>query len=302
MPDRPTARSPARPHSSQLASATAPRPACLRARCLEALLVRDADAKAAAARALDPGDALDTEAIYAEPPGIPGRPDRPPLVPVEGLPRRSVRSLEGRAALLHALAHIELNAIDLALDIAWRFPGQPAAFYRDWVRVATEEALHFQLLHAHLRSLGWRYGDFPAHHSLWEMAERTRDDLLARLALVPRTLEARGLDASPAVKAKLVGAGDAKAGEILDLILHDEIGHVAVGNRWYRAACAARGLDPLHTAEALARQHRAPRMRGPFNLEARRAAGFDERELAALDAPVHAPDEAVSAPSAMPTR
>jgi uncharacterized ferritin-like protein (DUF455 family) len=189
---------------------------------------------------------------------------------------------EGRAALIHALAHIELNAIDLGLDVVWRFSGMPDPFYRQWVQVAREEALHFNLLRDHLRGLGYEYGDFPAHNALWEMAEKTKGDILARLALVPRTLEARGLDASPPIRAKLVGAGDRRAGEILDIILRDEIGHVAVGNRWYRWVCQERGLDPIATYDDLAEKYKAPRPRGPFNLEARRAAGFDEAELRRL--------------------
>jgi uncharacterized ferritin-like protein (DUF455 family) len=218
----------------------------------------------------------------AEPAGIPGRPELPALVLHTKLKPRSAQSSEGRAALLHALAHIELNAIDLALDICWRFAGLPEAFYRQWLQVAREEALHFELLRDHLATLGFRYGDFDAHDGLWQMAERTRHDLLARLALVPRTLEARGLDASPAVKAKLLAAGDTRGGEILDLILRDEIGHVSVGNHWYRWLCTQRALDPLATYAELALRHGAPRPRGPFNLDARRAAGFDEAELAAL--------------------
>ena len=193
-----------------------------------------------------------------------------------------MRTAEGRAALIHALAHIELNAIDLALDIVWRFAGMPDLFYQQWLGVAKEEALHFQLLRDHLQSLGFEYGAFPAHNALWEMAEKTKHDLLARLALVPRTLEARGLDASPPIKAKLVGAGDLRAGAILDIILRDEIGHVAVGNHWFRMLCSQRGLDPVATYAELAEQHHAPRPRGPFNLDARRAAGFDEAEIAAL--------------------
>lgn len=193
-----------------------------------------------------------------------------------------MRTAQGRAALLHALAHIELNAIDLAADAIWRFPGMPGLFYRQWASVAQEEALHFQLLRDHLRALGFDYGSFPAHNGLWEMAQKTKGDILARIALVPRTLEARGLDASPPIKAKLVGAGDLEAGRILDIILRDEIGHVAVGNHWYRLLCAQRGLDPIATYRDLAERYGAPRPRGPFNLEARRAAGFDEDELAAL--------------------
>ncbi len=184
--------------------------------------------------------------------------------------------------MIHSLVHIELNAVDLALDVCWRFAGMPEAFYRQWLQVAREEALHFELLRDHLRSIGHAYGDFAAHDGLWQMAQRTRHDLLARIALVPRTLEARGLDASPAVKAKLLAAGDRRGGEILDIILRDEIGHVALGNRWFRWLCEQRGLAPLATYAALAQQHEAPRLRGPFNLEARRAAGFDEAELQAL--------------------
>jgi uncharacterized ferritin-like protein (DUF455 family) len=191
-------------------------------------------------------------------------------------------TVAGRAALIHSIAHIEFNAIDLALDVVWRFAGMPDGFYRDWIGVAAEEAAHFTLLRDHLQGLGYDYGAFAAHNALWEMARRTQGDILARLGLVPRTLEARGLDASPAVKRKLVGAGDLRAGEILDRILADEIGHVATGNRWYRWVCAERGLDPLATYAALAQRHDAPRLRGPFNIDARRRAGFDDAEIEAL--------------------
>jgi uncharacterized ferritin-like protein (DUF455 family) len=160
----------------------------------------------------------------------------------------------------------------------------PDAYYADWLRVAAEEALHFFLLAAHLEQLGFRYGDFPAHNSLWDMAEKTADDVLARIALVPRTLEARGLDASPPVRAKLAQAGDDAAAAILDIILRDEIGHVAVGNRWFAWLCARRGLEPIATYAELAERYKAPALRGPFNLEARRAAGFSEAELQALTA------------------
>lgn len=204
-------------------------------------------------------------------------------MPHTQLKTRSVNTVLGRATLIHALAHIELNAIDLALDVVWRFDGMPDQFYRDWVGVAKEEALHFELLRDHLRSMGHDYGDFPAHNALWEMAEKTKHDVLARIALVPRTLETRGLDASPPIKAKLVAAGDSRAGEILDIILRDEIGHVALGNHWYRWLCRERGMDPLATYARLAAQYGAPRPRGPFNFEARRAAGFTEEELACLD-------------------
>lgn len=254
----------------------------LRTNALKVLLEPDPDAKASLARELDARAEVGTGDVIAEPPGIPGRPARPQLLAHTEMKRRSMRTLEGRAALIHALAHIELNAIDLAADLVWRFAGMPDLFYRQWAQVAREEALHFQLLRDHLQSMGFGYGCFPAHGALWEMAERTRDDILARIALVPRTLEARGLDASPPIKAKLVAAGDLKAGDILDVILRDEIGHVAVGNHWYRVLCEQRSLDPVATYAELAQRYRAPRPRGPFNLDARRAAGFTDDELAAL--------------------
>lgn len=234
------------------------------------------------ALALDATLEVGAEMAMTEVDGMPGRPVRPELVEHVQVAQRSLRTVEGRAALIHSIAHIELNAIDLALDIVWRFAGMPDAFYRDWIRIAKEEAQHFTLLREHLLGLGFDYGDFQAHNALWAMAMRTRHDLLARVALVPRTLEARGLDASPAVKRKLVGAGDARAGEILDVILRDEIGHVAAGNHWYRWLCEQRGLDPVAHYEDLVQRHEAPRPRAPFNLEARRAAGFSEAELQAL--------------------
>ena len=212
---------------------------------------------------------------------LPGRP-LVELVPPAGLRLRSVHTLEGRAALIHALAHIEFNAINLALDVVWRFRQMPDAFYRQWIGVAIEEAAHFQMLDAHLNTLGFKYGDFPAHDGLWEMAERTKDDVLARLALVPRTLEARGLDASPAVRHKLASGGDPQAAAIVDIILREEIGHVAIGNFWYRWLCAERGLEPVQTYADLAMQYRAPTLKGPFNIEARLAAGFEPAEIAAL--------------------
>ncbi len=254
----------------------------LRMLALALLAVTDPAQKAAGVRALDLRGAVDACVGLEEPPGLPGRPVRPVLVPPGQVRPRPVNTLQGRATLLHALAHIEFNAINLALDIAWRFPGLPDAFYRDWLRVAQEEALHFTLLREHLRTLGHDYGDFPGHDALWEMAAKTRGDVLARVALVPRTLETRGLDASPPIKAKLVAVGDHRAGEILDVILRDEIGHVALGNRWYRHLCKERGLDPVATYAALAETHRAPRPKGPFNVEARRAAGFTELEIEAL--------------------
>ena len=254
----------------------------LRHRALQALLISDPNEKAIEVRLLDADSLVDAGEKIADRAGIPGRNSKPQLVPHAELKHRSMATPAGRAALIHALAHIEANAVNLALDITWRFPGMPDAFYRDWVGVAKEEALHFTLLRDHLREMGHEYGDFPAHDSLWEMAEKTKHDVLARVALVPRTLETRGLDASPPIKAKLVKSGDHRAGEILDIILRDEIGHVALGNRWYRWLCGQRGLDPLTAYAELAERYGAPRPRGPFNLDARRAAGFTEDELAAI--------------------
>uniref|UniRef100_UPI000E64E0C3 ferritin-like domain-containing protein n=1 Tax=Azohydromonas sediminis TaxID=2259674 RepID=UPI000E64E0C3 len=214
--------------------------------------------------------------------GVPGRPPRPALVAPARVPQRSVHTAAGRAALLHAIAHIEFNAINLALDAVWRFAGLPPDFYRHWLRVAAEEAHHFTLLAEHLATLGHAYGDFDAHDGLWAMAEKTKGDFTARMALVPRTLEARGLDATPAIQRKLARAGDARAVEILAVILRDEVGHVAIGNRWYRWACARDGLDPLAHYAALVERYAAPRLKPPFNVEARRAAGFDDDEIAAL--------------------
>jgi len=256
-----------------------------RQRALEVLCLADPGQKAVQARALFDAltlEAIDPHASFEAPPGLPGRPARPRLVPPKEVPARSPFTPEGRAALLHAIAHIEFNAINLALDVAWRFPDMPREFYRDWLRVASEEALHFGLLRDHLRSLGHDYGDFDAHDGLWSMAERTARDVVARMALVPRLLEARGLDATPPLQAKFARAGDQRAVEILGVILRDEVGHVAIGNRWYRWLCERDGLDAEAFYPQLARRYAAPRLRPPFNLEARRAAGFSEQEIDAL--------------------
>lgn len=257
---------------------------CMRAQALAALAATAWPEKLAAVRAIADNAELDCGRVFAPLDGLPGRPLLPELVAPSEVRQRSMATLEGRAALLHALAHIEFNAVNLALDIIWRFAGMPQAFYRDWLRVAREEAYHFDLLRQRLAALGHAYGDFPAHNGLWDMAERTREDLLARLALVPRTLEARGLDASPMIRNKLAGAGDSDSAAIVDIILRDEIGHVAIGNHWYKQQCALAGKEPVACYAELARRYGAPRLRGPFNLEARRAAGFDDAELAALQA------------------
>ena len=221
----------------------------------------------------------------AAPLGLPGCPAKPVLHLHLDVPRRSPFTAEGLAALLHAVTHIEFNAINLALDALWRFDGMPRAYYLDWLKVAAEEAQHFSLLRGLLQRMGYDYGDFAGHTGLWDMTQKTEGDVLARMALVPRTLEARGLDATPPMQAKLrkVGTPDAlRAVEILDIILRDEIGHVAIGNHWYRHLCSQRGLEPVATYAVLARQYAAPRLKGPLNLEARREAGFDDTELALL--------------------
>ena len=264
-----------------------PQPEELRQAALFWLAEQDTVRKAAGARFLAQtwlaGEiSLDAAVLLTAQRPIPGQPAKPELVPPLQVKRRAMNTAEGRAVLIHALAHIEFNAINLALDAIWRFPYMPREYYADWLLVASEEALHFSLLSGHLQNQGYAYGDFPAHNSLWEMVEKTEGDVLARMALVPRTMEARGLDASPPLRAKLAQAGDMAAAEILDIILRDEIGHVAIGNRWYGWLCEQRGLEPVATYARLAAEYQAPTMRGPFNLEARRAAGFSEAELAAL--------------------
>jgi uncharacterized ferritin-like protein (DUF455 family) len=267
-----------------------PAPAELRQLALQTLLLPDPQQKVALAlyiRAQAATFLIASSADLKAPTGLPGCPARPPLRSHLDVPRRSPFTPQGLAALLHAVTHIEFNAINLALDAIWRFPGMPRAYYLDWLQVAAEEARHFSLLRAHLQTMGHDYGDFPAHTGLWDMARKTGDDVLARMALVPRTLEARGLDATPPMQARLrqVGTPAAlRAVDILDIILRDEIGHVAIGNRWYRHLCAQRGLDPIATYAVLAQQYGAPRLKGPLNLAARRAAGFDDAELALLSA------------------
>lgn len=255
----------------------------LRSQALKALLVQDPVGKLAAVRAIAHGLPVGADEHLDEPAGVPGRPQGLCFVSPQQVPKRSVRTVQGRAALLHSLAHIEFNAINLALDVLWRYPGLPDSFYAGWLQVAVEEALHFELLSNHLQTLGVCYGDLPVHDGLWEMAERTRFDLLARLALVPRTLEARGLDACPLVHRKLLDAGDEKAAAIIALILRDEVGHVALGNYWYRKVCQEQGLPDFDTYGQLAQRYRAPCLRGPFNRQARLEAGFTVEEIDELE-------------------
>jgi len=213
----------------------------------------------------------------------PGRPRRPVLVAPRELPRRGINTPGGRAALVHAVAHIEFNAINLAWDAVYRFRDMPRQYYDDWVRVAEEEAYHFSLLRERLRDLGYDYGDFAAHNGLWAMAEETAHDVLVRMALVPRVLEARGLDVTPGMIARLRRAGDEETVALLEIILRDEIGHVEIGSRWFRWLCGKRAMAPESTFRDLIGRYMKGQLKGPFHRDARLQAGFSEDELAALE-------------------
>jgi uncharacterized ferritin-like protein (DUF455 family) len=230
-------------------------------------------------------------------PHQPGRPLCPALLEPKEVPRRSPYTPEGHAALMHSIAHIEFNAINLALDAVWRFVGMPDRYYLDWVRVAAEEAKHFQLLHEHLQACGYHYGYFGAHDGLWTMCDNTRHDIVARMALVPRTLEARGLDATPLIQSKLLKVGTANALQakaILDVILEEEVGHVATGNHWYHWLCQRDGLEPGAFYAHAALRYAAPRPKPPFNLPARKRAGFTDAEMVALQSQCEAPRTAAA--------
>lgn len=216
-------------------------------------------------------------------PGLqPGRPERPELIHPARLPRRRLGSREGRIALIHAVAHIEFNAINLALDAALRFDGLPPEYYRDWISVAIDEARHHRMLVGRLAELGAAYGDLPAHDGLWEMAQKTAHDPLLRMALVPRVLEARGLDVTPGMIQRLRQVGDEQTVACLDIILEEEVRHVAIGSRWFTHLCRLRDLEPGSTFLALLDEHMPARGGGPLNRPARLAAGFSREELARL--------------------
>ena len=263
----------------------------LREQALRVLCLPDPADKVAAMQSLWSARAdceLQTQQLLraqADDVAVPGRPERPLLVPPHQVPQRSPFTIEGRAALVHAVCHIEFNAINLALDAIWRFADLPTAYYLDWLRVAYEESRHFDMLHRHLQTLGHHYGDFEAHDGLWLMCTRTAQDVVARMALVPRTLEARGLDATPLIQARLRKVGTPDAQEFvncLDVILRDEIGHVEIGNRWYRWLCERETLDPVMHYRHLVKQYQAPRLKPPYNTQAREAAGFSAEEMAYL--------------------
>jgi uncharacterized ferritin-like protein (DUF455 family) len=209
-------------------------------------------------------------------PDRPGRPEKPELVPPKAVGKRSLHTLPGRVALLHALAHIELNAVDLALDIVARFASEPVpqSFFDGWMKVAFEEAKHFNLVRDRLRTLGADYGDMPAHDGLWQAAHSTRNDLTARLAVVPLILEARGLDVTPALQDKMRETGDMESADVLKIIYEDEKGHVAVGAKWFRFLCAREKRDPAKTFQDLVRANFRGQLKAPFNDVARAEAGL----------------------------
>lgn len=258
----------------------------LREQALECLLIADPWLKASATQALckqaqEQGFTVSDDSLAV--PVFPGRPDQPELIAPRDLPRRRNNQKTGHATLIHAICHIEFNAINLGLDAIARFADMPEAFYADWMQVAYEEATHFEMLDQHLRTMGFAYGDFPAHDGMWEMARKTHHDPLTRMALVPRVLEARGLDVTPSMMNKLRGSGDYQAVEILETILREEVGHVKVGTHWFNFLCEQRGLDPYLTFKDLLETYFNGEIRGPFHTDARIAAGFSEAEMALLE-------------------
>lgn len=255
---------------------------------LEALQCSDPIEKAQACQRL--WQSITDQAITIGPlkhtcaPSQPGRPVKPEMVPPGQVPRRRLGSPEGRAALIHAIAHIEFNAINLALDATLRFADMPAAFYHDWLSVAADEAKHFLLLAERLQQLGYQYGDFSAHNGLWEMAEKTAHDALVRMALVPRVLEARGLDVTPGMIQRLQSVGDNETVAILKIILHEEERHVEVGSLWFRYCCEQRDLEPDSTFQQLLEQYYQGQIKLPLNEPARRRALFSDAEISMLQA------------------
>lgn len=212
----------------------------------------------------------------------PGRPLQPELVEPSQVKRRRLGTEQGRAALIHAIAHIEFNAINLALDAAGRFRDMPKQYYFDWLSVAVDEAKHFRLLSGRLQSMGYAYGDFPAHNGLWEMAQRTEDDVMERMALVPRVLEARGLDVTPGMIERLAHVGDQQSIDILEIILREEVRHVEIGSNWFRYCCEQRDLQPEPVFLDLLKNYFDGQLRGPFNVPARLLAGFSQAEMDAI--------------------
>ena len=242
------------------------------------------DATARVATAFHAGSLPFDDDFPVSPIGVPGRPSEPELVSPKKLPQRGLGSAQGRVALIHAVAHIEFNAINLAWDAVYRFRGMPHAYYADWINVAADEARHFTLLNARLAELGHAYGDFDAHDGLREMAVKTSESCMERMALVPRVLEARGLDVTPGMIERLRHVGDLTTVEILETILREEVAHVAAGSRWFTWCCEREHVDADSTFDALIAKYAHGSLRGPFNIAARIAAGFSETELRRLEA------------------
>ena len=262
----------------------------LRAGAVSAIAQTDLDAKVATTRQLFERWADRRISLFSPldpaPPARPGRPEKPVLVSPGRVKKRSLNSASGRIALLHAIAHIELNAIDLALDIVARFAPEkvPMSFFDGWMQVAFEEAKHFELLRQRLRSVGAEYGDLPAHDGLWQAATDTSNDLNARLAVVPLVLEARGLDITPSLIAKMNECGDTQSAKILEIIYTDEKKHVAIGAKWFRFFCARDRVDPAKRFQQLVRLNFRGRLKPPFNERARAAAGMTPAFFRSLSA------------------
>ncbi len=259
----------------------------LRSRARQCLLLTDPEAKVEATfqtfAALSAGDLPVHDTMWVDRWCQAGTPERPERVPSYRLPKRRMGAPEGHAALMHAFAHIEFNAINIAWDAVYRFNGMPVQFYADWARIAKEEAHHFQLINDYLKALGLDYGSFPAHDELWQMVEKTAHDVLVRMALVPRVLEARGLDVTPDIIKKFKHHGYGKAAEIMAIIYQDEIGHVRTGTHWFQFVCHRRRLEPVATFRQLLEEYAGDKIRQPFNEIARKKAGFSHKEMELLN-------------------
>lgn len=215
-----------------------------------------------------------------------GMPEQLNLVHPSKVERRRLGSTQGRIALLHAIAHIEFSAINLALDAIYRFREMPQAYYEDWLSVACEECYHFSLIRHQLNKMDVDYGDLPAHEGLWDVAQYSGHDVLVRMALVPRVLEARGLDVTPGMIERVLKVGDSDFADILRIIFRDEVGHVAIGSHWFKAICQQRDLDSDVTFNDIIHKYRKDmnaHIKGPFQEEARLSAGFSLRELEQLN-------------------
>ena len=253
---------------------------------LGCIQITDPFAKAAATQELDRlwrAGYLDDQSLdmpYQIP--VPGRPDKPELVNPNKVPKRGFNSKQGLIKLAHAIAHIEFNAINLALDAVYRFRGMPGDFYSDWLQVAAEESKHFLMLATYLQDNQAQYGDYAAHNGLWEMALKTDHDVMVRMALVPRVLEARGLDVTPTMIAKLKSVSADDLVELLEVIHRDEIGHVKTGTRWFNYVCRQRGLSPAIVFTDLLQEYLQGSIQGPFDMASRLQAGFTEDEMQRL--------------------